>query len=108
MSSVLWVSPVQTMDHSKTEYFFYLIISSPGRPIYKFKSVKEFLETCRDIIKTHKPLYQDGNILYRDISKNNFIITDAKDEREPKEMQINLNLEGIWNVAKEVSRSLIE
>jgi len=63
--------------------FSCLVISTPGRPIHEFNSVKEFLEACRDIIRALRSLYQDGNILHRDISENNLIITDAK-EGEPR------------------------
>jgi serine/threonine-protein kinase RIO1 len=56
-----------------------LVISPPGRPIHEFSSIKEFLEACRDIIRALRSLYQDGNILHRDVSKNNIIVTDAKE-----------------------------
>jgi serine/threonine protein kinase len=38
------------------------------------------------------PLYQDGNILHRDISENSVVITDAKKEGEPRGMLIDLDL----------------
>jgi serine/threonine protein kinase len=72
--------------------FSYLVISSLGRPINEFKSVKEFLKACHDFIKAHKSLYYDGKILYRDISENNIIVTDAEGEGDPREMLINFNL----------------
>jgi Fungal protein kinase len=72
--------------------FFCLVISPPGRPINKFQSVREFLEACRNFIKAHRSLYYDGKILYRDISKNNIIVTDTEGEGDPKEMLINLDL----------------
>jgi hypothetical protein len=34
----------------------------------------------RDFAKAHKSLYYDGKILYRDISENNIIVTDAEGE----------------------------
>jgi hypothetical protein len=55
--------------------FSCLVISPPGRPINEFKSVREFLEACRDFIKAHRSLYYDGKILHRDISENNIIVT---------------------------------
>jgi hypothetical protein len=64
--------------------FSYLIISPLGRPINKFKSVREFLEACRDFIKVYKSLYYDGKILYRDISENNIIVTDAESKGDPR------------------------
>ena len=54
-----------------------LVVSPPGRPISKFDSVKQFLEACRDFIKAHRSLLDEGRILHRDISENNVIITDA-------------------------------
>ena len=72
--------------------FSCLVISPPGRPIHDFKSIKEFLEACRDIVKAHRSLYLDGNILHRDISENNLIITDTENEGEPKGMLIDLDL----------------
>jgi len=68
-----------------------LVISPSGRPIREFESVKESLEACRDIIRAHRPLYQDGNIL-RDISENNVIIAEAEKEGEPKGLLIDLDL----------------
>jgi serine/threonine protein kinase len=72
--------------------FSYLIISPPGRPINKFKRVREFLETYRDSIKVHRSLYYDGKILHRDISENNIIVTDAEGERDLRGMLIDLDL----------------
>ncbi|KAI9764729.1 MAG: hypothetical protein M1840_008121 [Geoglossum simile] len=72
--------------------FSCLVVSPPGRPIHEFKSVLEFLKACRDVIKGHRSLYQDGKILHRDVSKNNIIITDAKKEEDPSGMLIDLDL----------------
>jgi hypothetical protein len=71
--------------------FSCLVISPPGRPINEFKSVREFLEGCRDSIKAHRSLYNEGKILHRDISVNNFIITDAEGEGDPRGMLIDLD-----------------
>ena len=72
--------------------FSCLVISPPGRPIDQFKSIKEFLEACRDVVKALRSLYQDGGIIHRDVSVNNIIITDAESEGEPKVMLIDLDL----------------
>ena len=72
--------------------FSCLVISPPGRPIHEFESIKEFLEACHDIVKAHRSLYLDGNILHRDISENNLIITDREKKGEPKGMLIDLDL----------------
>jgi hypothetical protein len=63
-----------------------LVVSPPGRPISKFDSVKQFLEACRDFIKAHQSLLNEGRILHRDISENNVIITDGGGEGDPKGM----------------------
>ena len=52
----------------------------------------EFLEACRDVIKGHRSLYQDGKILHRDVPKNNVIITDVEKEEDPSGMLIDLDL----------------
>ncbi|UKZ59238.1 uncharacterized protein TrAtP1_000556 [Trichoderma atroviride] len=55
-----------------------LVISPAGRPIYKYQSPLELLEALRDAIKAHQSLYSKGNILHRDISENNIIMTDPE------------------------------
>jgi hypothetical protein len=72
--------------------FCCLVVSPPGRAIHEFKSVLEFLVACRDVIKGHKSLYQDGKILHRDVSVNNIIITDAENGEGPTGMLIDLDL----------------
>jgi hypothetical protein len=72
--------------------FSCLVVSPAGRSIKEFKSVREFLEGCRDSIKAHRSLYIEGKILHRDISVNNLIITDAEGEGDPRGMLIDLDL----------------
>jgi Fungal protein kinase len=55
-----------------------LVISPAGRAIHKYEKKSELLEALRDAIKAHRSLYTKGNILHRDISENNIIITDPK------------------------------
>jgi len=55
-----------------------LVISPAGRAIHKYESPLELLGALRDAIKAHRSLYLQGNILHRDISENNIIITDPK------------------------------
>jgi serine/threonine protein kinase len=43
-------------------------------------------------VKALKSLYQDGNILHRDISENSLIITDVEKDGESKGMLIDLDL----------------
>jgi hypothetical protein len=72
--------------------FSCLVISPPGRAIHEFASVEELLEACRDFIKGHRSLYCEGRILHRDISENNLIITDTKQEGDPRGTLIDLDL----------------
>ncbi|PHH74487.1 hypothetical protein CDD82_4907 [Ophiocordyceps australis] len=53
-----------------------LVVSPAGRAIYKYSTHLELLEALRDAIKAHRSLHLEGNILHRDISENNIIITD--------------------------------
>lgn len=70
-------SPVDSSDGLFDDRVFRCLVISPaGRPIYKYKSPIELLEALRDAIKAHQSLYSKGNILHRDISENNIIITD--------------------------------
>jgi hypothetical protein len=55
-----------------------LVISPAGRAIHKYRKKSELLGGLRDAIKAHRSLYLKGNILHRDISENNIIITDPK------------------------------
>ncbi|OJD15459.1 hypothetical protein AJ78_04300 [Emergomyces pasteurianus Ep9510] len=74
-----------------------LVISPVGRPIHEYKSPLELLKALRDAIKAHRSLYLVGNILHRDISENNIIITDPEKADGNSGMLIDLDL------AKEVS-----
>ncbi|QKX58161.1 uncharacterized protein TRUGW13939_05282 [Talaromyces rugulosus] len=74
-----------------------LVISPAGRPIYEFCSPMELLVALRDAIRAHQSLYLVGNILHRDISENNIIITDPETADGNSGMLIDLDL------AKEIS-----
>ncbi|KAL7791946.1 serine/threonine-protein kinase Sgk2 [Trichoderma ceciliae] len=69
-----------------------LAISPAGRCINQFKSVAELLKGLCDAIKVHRSLYLDGNILHRDISENNIIITDPRTADGFNGMLIDLDL----------------
>ncbi|EEH18170.2 hypothetical protein PABG_00733 [Paracoccidioides brasiliensis Pb03] len=69
-----------------------LVISPAGRLIYDYRSPLELLTALRDAIKAHRPLYLDGNILHRDISENNIIITDPDKADGHSGMLIDLDL----------------
>ncbi|KAI1432502.1 hypothetical protein GGR50DRAFT_696997 [Xylaria sp. CBS 124048] len=53
-----------------------LVTYPAGRPIYNYRSLVERLQALRDAIKAHHSLYKKGEILHRDISENNVLITD--------------------------------
>ena len=63
----------------KQRLFGCLAISPAGQTISKFDSIPQLLMALRDAIKAHRSLYFDGNILHRDISENNIIITDPEE-----------------------------
>ncbi|OJD25733.1 hypothetical protein ACJ73_02890, partial [Blastomyces percursus] len=69
-----------------------LVISPAGRPIHRYESPLELLKALRDAIKAHRSLYLDGNILHRDISENNIIITDPDKAGGYSGMLIDLDL----------------
>ncbi|KAL9099679.1 MAG: hypothetical protein Q9163_004853 [Psora crenata] len=55
------------------------VVSPAGRALCDFRLIPELLKAFRDAIKAYKSLYIEGNILHRDISENNIIITDPKE-----------------------------
>ncbi|KAI1195731.1 serine/threonine-protein kinase Sgk2 [Nemania serpens] len=69
-----------------------LVVSPAGRVISDFQTAKELLESMRDAIKAHQSLYITGNILHRDISSNNIIITEPETADGFKGMLIDLDL----------------
>ncbi|OTB04962.1 hypothetical protein M426DRAFT_11051 [Hypoxylon sp. CI-4A] len=69
-----------------------LVVSPAGRVISEFRTIRELLESERDAIKAHRSLYVKGNILHRDISSNNIIITKPEMAGGFKGMLIDLDL----------------
>ncbi|KAI1357222.1 serine/threonine-protein kinase Sgk2, partial [Xylaria arbuscula] len=69
-----------------------LVISPAGRVISDFRTVNELLAAIRDAIKGHQSLYETGNILHRDISSNNIIITKPETAGGFNGMLIDLDL----------------
>ena len=69
-----------------------LVVSPAGRSLHLYRSVGELLEALCDAIQGHRSLLEDGNILHRDISENNIIITEAATTGDPKGMLIDLDL----------------
>ncbi|KAF5019918.1 hypothetical protein F66182_8058 [Fusarium sp. NRRL 66182] len=69
-----------------------LVISPAGRVISDFRTIEELLRAMRDAIKAHQSLYTVGNILHRDISSNNIIITKPELADGFEGMLIDLDL----------------
>ncbi|KAI3340362.1 serine/threonine-protein kinase Sgk2 [Ustulina deusta] len=69
-----------------------LVISPAGRVISDFRTINELLAAIRDTIKAHQSLYKTGNILHRDISSNNIIITKPETADGFNGMLIDLDL----------------
>ncbi|KAI3331263.1 serine/threonine-protein kinase Sgk2 [Ustulina deusta] len=69
-----------------------LVISPAGRVISDFRTIKELLGAVRDAIRGHQSLYETGNILHRDISSNNIIITKPEMAGGFNGMLIDLDL----------------
>jgi hypothetical protein len=77
--------------------FLCLAISPAGRAIHRYEKKLELLGALCDAVKAHKSLYIKVNILHRDISENNIIITNPKKTDGVMGMLIDLDL------AKELS-----
>ena len=82
-----------------------LVISPAGRGLHEFSSIKELLTALRDVIKAHKSLYIQGDILHRDISENNIIITDPEKADGFTGMLIDLEL-ARWSAAGVAERDI--
>jgi serine/threonine protein kinase len=76
----------------KNRIFSCLVISSAGRTIKEFRSIKELLTALRDAVKAHRSLFEKAQILHRDISENNIIITDPQTADGFTGMLIDLDL----------------
>jgi serine/threonine protein kinase len=63
-----------------------------GRPMQDYRTPLEVLEAFRDIVKGHQSLYIDGQILHRDVSKDNIMITSNPEEGAPKGFLIDLDV----------------
>ncbi|KJZ68955.1 hypothetical protein HIM_11652 [Hirsutella minnesotensis 3608] len=81
-----------------------LVVSPAGRVISDFESIKELLEAMRDAIRAHQSLYIIGNILHRDISSNNIIITKPETADGFKGMLIDLDLAKVANTGPSGAR----
>lgn len=83
-----------------------LVVSPAGRVINEFSAIKELLESMRDGIKAHRSLYVTGNLLHRDISSNNIIITEPTTADDFKDMLIDLDLAEVRDVGPSGGRHL--
>ncbi|CAH0054794.1 unnamed protein product [Clonostachys solani] len=98
LSNGLSIGKVKPSLYSRSEdlwenrVYSCLVISPAGRVISDFKSVRELLESMRDAIRAHQSLYKTGNILHRDISSNNIIITEPDTADGFRGMLIDLDL----------------
>ncbi|KAI9859057.1 MAG: hypothetical protein M1813_007185 [Trichoglossum hirsutum] len=93
----------ENYDQSFINRTFSCILTSPlGRSINKFKSILEFLEACRDVVKALRSLHQDGKILHRDICIKNLIIVSPHNEGYAKGALIDLD--GSLDLAKGPAR----
>jgi hypothetical protein len=79
-------------DKWENRVYSCLIISPAGRVISDFRTIRELLEALRDAIRGHRSLYETGNILHRDISSNNIIITKPEMAGGFNGMLIDLDL----------------
>ncbi|CCC14858.1 unnamed protein product [Sordaria macrospora k-hell] len=84
--------PTPSEDLWEDRIYSCLVISPAGHVISKFSAIKQLLESMRDAIKAHQSLYVTGNILHRDISPNNIIITDPETPHDFKGMLIDLDM----------------
>ncbi|KAI8626594.1 serine/threonine-protein kinase Sgk2 [Xylariaceae sp. FL1651] len=79
-------------DRWENRIYSCLVISPAGRVISDFRTIKELLGAIRDAIRGHQSLYETGNILHRDISSNNIIITKPEIADGFNGMLIDLDL----------------
>lgn len=74
-------SSTSSLYQSRTGFdnriFGALAIEPCGRSLEEFTTIPELLTGLRDAIRAHRSLLLDGEILHRDISVNNIILTDC-------------------------------
>lgn len=89
---------------SDKRLFGCLGILPAGRALNKFGSIRELLTALRDAIRAHRSLYIEGDILHRDVSENNIIITNPKTAKGFTGMLIDLDLAKIVGSGKTGAR----
>lgn len=89
-------TPIQTSSAPHSPYrnriLTCLAVSPAGRPLEQFQSVLEVLLAFRDAIKEHRELCLGRKTLHRDVSLNNIILTDPKQNSGRSGMLIDLDL----------------
>jgi serine/threonine protein kinase len=80
--------PMMAVDRK----LYCVAIHPVGRPMQDYRTPLEVLEAFRDIVKGHQSLYIDGQILHRDVSKDNIMITSNPEEGAPKGFLIDLDV----------------
>ncbi|KAL2041152.1 hypothetical protein N7G274_006096 [Stereocaulon virgatum] len=70
-------------------------------------AIKELLATLRDASKAHRSLYLKANILHRDISENNIIITNPEESGGFAGMLIDLDLANVLGSGRSGARHQI-
>lgn len=80
-----------TKDTFRRRALTWIVVSPAGRPLLTFSSVPELLRALRDAIKAHQSLFE-ANILHRDISMNNIIITNLGEADGYSGMLIDMDM----------------
>jgi serine/threonine protein kinase len=75
-------------------YYRCVVVHPLGVPLESYKSTTELLEALRDAVKALRSLYFDANILHRDVSPGNIIISTEKREldKPPTGLLIDLDM----------------
>ncbi|KAH9849646.1 hypothetical protein C2E23DRAFT_356433 [Lenzites betulinus] len=53
-----------------------MVINKVGRPLTQFTSTRELVEAVRDAVLGHRRAWEDAQVLHRDVSLGNILITD--------------------------------
>ncbi|KAJ3492695.1 hypothetical protein NLG97_g5211 [Lecanicillium saksenae] len=80
-----------------------LVFSPLARPLTDFNDTLELLTVLRDAIRAHRSLLQDANILHRDISAGNIVITNSS----PRGMLIDLDHSADLEIEQPVAGRII-
>ncbi len=98
-------SQPQSPEKYRNRILTCLAISPAGRALNSSHSIRELLEALRDAIIGHKSLFLERNILHRDVSENNIIITNPKENGGRSGMPIDFDLAVLVNEERQNERS---